>query len=348
VDTSLVGAKAANLARCAAADLPVLAGVVVTTAATEQWQPGEQPPDEMLDELRGALRELTRGHPGPLVVRSSSTAEDTEHSSMAGRFRSVLGVDGWDGVVAAVRAVRDSAVLDDDRPDQARPLAVLVQPQIPARHGGVLFGADPVDGDRGHLVVEVVPGNPNTLVSGEATARHLVLSRSGRRLSSLGDGPAPGRRERRALASLAGRAARLFHGPQDVEWAYDGTRVWLLQSRPITAVAEWAPTGRVLGPGPVAETYPDPLRRLEVESWLQPVRDGIVEALRATRAVPARRLDSSPVALAVGGWAAVDLELLGVHHRRGRTLNPLVGTRGWWPPGAWAACGRRCRRWPPS
>ena len=117
---------------------------------------------------------------------------------MAGRFRSVLGVHGWDGVVAAVRAVRDSAVLDDDRPDRARPIAVLVQPQIPARHGGVLFGADPVDGDRGHLVVEVVPGNPSTLVSGEATARHLVLSRSGRRLSSLGDGPAPGRRERRA------------------------------------------------------------------------------------------------------------------------------------------------------
>jgi pyruvate,water dikinase len=327
VDASLVGAKAANLARCAAAYLPVLAGVVVTTAATELWQPGEEPPDEVLDALRSALRDLTRGRPGPLVVRSSSTAEDAEHSSMAGRFRSVLGIDGWAGVVAAVRAVRDSALLGDDPPEQARPLAVLVQPQIPARHGGVLFGTDPVDGDRGHLVVEVVPGNPSTLVSGEATARHLVLSRRGRRLSSLGDGPAPGRRERRALASLARRAERLFHGPQDVEWAYDGARVWLLQSRPVTAVAERTPTGPVLGPGPVAETFPDPLRRLEVESWLEPVRDGIVEALRATRAVPARRLDSSPVALAVGGWAAVDLELLGVHRSRGPTLNPLVGTR---------------------
>jgi hypothetical protein len=79
--------------------------------------------------------------------------------------------------VAAVRAVRDSAALDGV--DAVSPLAVLIQPQPAAEHGGVLFGADPVEGDDGHLVVELAPGNPSALVGGEVTARHLVCPGAG-------------------------------------------------------------------------------------------------------------------------------------------------------------------------
>ncbi len=129
------------------------------------------------------------------------------------------------------------------------------------------------------------------------------------------------------LADLARRVNRLFGGPQDVEWAFGDGRVCVLQSRPITAVAERAPTGPVLGPGPAADTFPEPLRRLEAEAWLEPLRHGIVRALRATGAISARRLAASPVAVTVGGWPTVDLELLGVHRAPGRVLNPLVGGR---------------------
>jgi phosphohistidine swiveling domain-containing protein len=324
-DPALVGAKAANLARCAAAGLPVLPGVVVTTAGTDRWGPGKAPPQMVLDLLRAAVDGGLPAGAGTLVVRSSSTVEDAERSSMAGRFRSVLDVSGWDGVVAAVRAVRDSAALDGE--DAVSPLAVLIQPQLAAEYGGVLFGADPVEGDDGHLVVEVAAGNPSALVGGDVTARHLVLSRRGRRRSSVGDGPSPGRRECRALADLAVRVEVLFQGPQDVEWAFGEGRVWLLQCRPITVVAERAPAGPVLGPGPVADTFPEPLSRLECEAWLAPLREGMVHALRATGAVSAGRLAASPVALTVGAWPAVDLELLGVHRRPGRAFNPLIGMR---------------------
>jgi pyruvate,water dikinase len=165
-DAALVGAKAANLARGAAAGLPVLPGVVVTTAATDRWAPGEAPPGRVLGLVRAAVDTLTSQRAAALVVRSSSTVEDAEQSSMAGRFRSVLDVTGWDAVVGAVRAVRDSAALDGVQ--AVSPLAVLIQPQLAADHGGVLFGADPVGGDEGHLVVEVSAGNPSTLVGGSA------------------------------------------------------------------------------------------------------------------------------------------------------------------------------------
>lgn len=108
VDASLVGAKAANLARCAAAGLPVLPGLVVTTAATFGWDIGAAVPDAVVDDLRRGFEAAGYVVTDPSVVRSSSTVEDAEQSSMAGRFRSELGVVGWDGIVGALRAVRDS------------------------------------------------------------------------------------------------------------------------------------------------------------------------------------------------------------------------------------------------
>jgi pyruvate,water dikinase len=329
LDAALVGAKAANLARAATAGLPVLPGVVLTTTATAGWLSGADPPRATLDALRDHVDGLPRRTHGPLVVRSSSTVEDAHRSSMAGRFRSVLGVGGWEQLVDAVRTVRDSAA-EVARPGHgAEPIAVLIQPQLSPRWGGVLFGIDPVDGDDRHLVVEVVPGDPSDLVSGRATGTHLVLSRRGRVIEAAGPGGTLSRRERRALAMLARRAEAAFGEPLDIEWALDrDRRLWLLQSRPITAIGERPPTaGPILGPGPVAETFPAPLRRLEVELWVEPLREGIIRALEVTGAVRGRDIAGSPVVVAVGGWVAADLELLGVRRRRGRRLLPAAGLR---------------------
>lgn len=52
------------------------------------------------EALRAAWERL--GADRPLVVRSSSAHEDTEESSMAGRFESVLDVRGWDAFVSYV------------------------------------------------------------------------------------------------------------------------------------------------------------------------------------------------------------------------------------------------------
>jgi hypothetical protein len=248
---------------------------------------------------------------------------------MAGRFLSVLDVVGWPRVLEAVRAVRDSAALEGARPRSTRPLAVLVQPQIPARHGGVLFGADPVDGNARHLVVEIVAGNPSALVGGQATARHLVLSPRGRCISSVGDGPSPGRRERHALVDLAGRVERLFRRPQDVEWALgeDG-RLWLLQSRPITAVAETAPSGPILGPGPVAETFPGSRRRCERRVRCR--ADGSRRRRSRSRWTAGPRSISSCSASTAPGA-----------ERSARS----PGCGGSMPPGASAGSAPRCPRW---
>ena len=315
-DPSIAGAKAANLAVAAAAGLPVVPGFVIPTDAARRGLD-----DAAVEaDVRRAWTELTGGDDAvALVVRSSSTVEDAGTSSLAGQFTSVLDVRGWPAFVDAVRAVTGSAGVVTDAEGAALPMAVLVQRQVTADLGGVLFGVDPVTGARDRVVVEVVGRRPDQLVGGTVTADHYVLSPRGRVVDRALAGSAPPlpRPVARRLAGLAARSGAVFGSPQDVEWAVEaGGELRLLQSRPVTAAApQTAAHGRhrvTLGPGPVAETFPDPLRPLEADLWLVPLRQGIERALAATGSVADEALARSPVVVAVGGWAAVDLGLIGV------------------------------------
>ena len=319
-EPTLCGAKAANLARAATAGLPTLGGFVLTTAATASW------PDSRVEAL-AAWRAL--GAPR-VVVRSSSTVEDIGSSSMAGQFTSVLGVTDEEAFLHAVEVVLASG-RSPHSGDGGLPMAVLVQPEVEAVCGGVLFGLDPVTGDRHATVVDAVLGSPEQVVSGSTVAAHVVLGPRGRVRSWQGprlDGLLPPSR-RRALVSLARRAEKAFGGPQDVEWAVDAAgALWLLQSRPVTATGV-APRGPRYGPGPLAETFPDPLAPLEVALWIDPLRDAITAALAVLGAVPERRIRASEVVVVLGGRPAVDLELIGAApagHRWWRRLDPVAGT----------------------
>ncbi|MFP5319704.1 MAG: PEP/pyruvate-binding domain-containing protein [Acidimicrobiia bacterium] len=301
----LAGAKAAALAVAGSAGLPVLPGFVLTTG----YEPGD-PAHE--DELRHAWAKLSHGGELAVVVRSSSTIEDSESTSMAGMFTSVLDVSGWDRLLEAVETVlasRNVVPLVDGGSEA--PMAVLVQPFLPAASGGVMFGLDPVSGRSDRLVVSATERGPAALVGGEVDGSRYVLSRHGRLVDAPGGAAVLNRRQRHELARMARAAERVFGGPQDVEWAFDaeGT-LRMLQSRPVTARGEEATSGPVFGPGPVAETFPEALTPLEQDLWADPLRDALRHALALAGTAPARRLAQSPVLTAVGGRLAVDLAVL--------------------------------------
>ena len=229
---------------------------------------------------------------------------------MAGRFVSVLHVLGWEAFVDAVFEVVGSAASTEIGD---APMAVLVQPMAEARLGGVLFGIDPLTGDRSSSLVSMVEGLPDQIVSGVGHRHSVVLGKRGRIHSVSGPLPSMfGARHRHRLARLARSTRKLFGAPQDMEWLIDpqGT-LRLLQSRPITASALPAERSHPLGPGPVAETFPDPLSTLERDLWEPPLEDGIREALRISGAVSRRALADRFV-VDVGGRVAVDLQVLGV------------------------------------
>lgn len=325
-DPVLVGGKAAAIARARSAGLATLPGVVLSTAFCDAIDRGS--------ELCGhpAVQEafvVTGGQRQRLVARSSSPGEDQATSSMAGQFQSVLGTSGLEEFEAAVQAVLDSR----GRAGAAgQPIAVLVQPLLEPVLGGVTFGIDPVTGRSDRRVVTAVAGSPAPLVSGEADGSLYVVDDRARVLEcDRSDGPEINRVVLRRLVGLVERAAEVLGGPQDVEWAIDRAgRLWLLQSRPVTCENRGIPAGPLYGPGPVAETFPEPLSELEHDLWVPPLREGVRQATLLAGTATEAELARTEVVVAIGGRVAIDLRLAGeiqpartAAHR----LNPLPAAR---------------------
>jgi phosphohistidine swiveling domain-containing protein len=240
---------------------------------------------------------------GPVAVRSSATAEDLPGAAFAGQQDTFLNVIGEQPVIRAV--VECWASLWTDRaiayrqrqridPHQVA-IAVVVQEMVPADTAGVLFSANPVTGGRGEIVIDASTGLGEAVVSGRVTPEHYVLDGKGRTRSftpgahevviralagggteeSAGTGssrPALGEEHLAELARLGLRAHEHFGRPQDMEWAIAGGRVYVLQSRPMTALPPQPmrlnPFQRVVGPFFVEmfQVRPYPL---DVSGWMQ-------------------------------------------------------------------------------
>ena len=332
-EPELTGGKSAALARGAGAGLATLPGVVLTTAFCDAVDAGE--------DLAGhpAVREAFEragGDRQSLVARSSSVVEDTATSSMAGQFESIIGIDGVEEFVGAVKAVLDSR----ERADATdHPIAVLVQPLIDPEFGGVMFGCDPVTGRSDRRVVSAVRGGPEPLVSGEVDGSRYALDAATAKVLEFqaNDGPALPAGHLGRLVQLSKDVAEVFGGAQDVEWAIatDG-KLWLLQSRPVTTEIRGIPSGPIFGPGPVAETFPGPLTELERDLWVPPLREAVREAVVLAGGATQAQVDASQVVVCVDGHVAIDLRLAGEikpKHSLLYKLNPVPAVRSL--RGAW-------------
>jgi rifampicin phosphotransferase len=270
---TLLGSKAANLARLTGAGLPVPAGVVVTAAAVADWE-------QAYTQLRSAAAELG-GRDQRFAVRSSAAAEDLAGASYAGQYETVLDV-GLDELPEAVRRVVDSAAsarvsayrqahpqaAPADPPGSTGGMAVLVQVMVPAEAAGVAFTANPLTGDRDEVVISAVPGLGERLVAGQATGDQWIVHHAQARRTRATE-QAISADQAGQIATLARRVQAHFGSPQDLEWAIttdptgpSGTEggLWLLQARPMTAL-----------PDPVDWTPPTPgywMRNLRLGEWL--------------------------------------------------------------------------------
>jgi pyruvate,water dikinase len=202
-----------------------------------------------------------------VAVRSSACAEDSETASFAGQQETYLNVRGKDDVLERIRDCWASFFSERALFYRARKgsladigMAVVVQRQLAPDRSGVMFTIDPVRRRRDQMMIEAVWGLGEAVVSGQATPDHYVVSREGvvkqarisvqefavRADESGGVTQYPLTPEEGGarvlsdsdLASLAKLGRRLeahFGQPLDVEWAFEAGRLYLLQSRPVTA-----------------------------------------------------------------------------------------------------------------
>jgi pyruvate,water dikinase len=192
---------------------------------------------EALEEVR-ALRLFERYGAG-VIVRSSATTEDSAANSFAGIFES-LRAGRVEDLEAALRQVWAAGFSEramsylQRRGILAPPgIAAVVQAFIDPERSGVMYSrfAGP-DGSR-RILVEHVAGPCEPLVKGEVTPARLWLDPD----LTAADGPGDGLTAAQvaALKRLARELEEAFGAPQDVEWLTRGSRVIVVQARPITS-----------------------------------------------------------------------------------------------------------------
>jgi phosphoenolpyruvate synthase/pyruvate phosphate dikinase len=220
-DVATVGGKAANLGELIGMGMPVPDGYVVT-------EPGFQCSIPAYDMGRF------------LAVRSSGVAEDGAKASMAGQHDTYLNVrnharhirEAVDGCFESVNNPRAVAYREENGITEDR-IAVIVQRMIDPLYSGVLFTADPVDGDTSRFVVEYVEGTGEKLVSGEVIPFSFDMSRHSIQWEDVGEQEF----HTPTLHAYASEIDHHFGCPQDIEWCVDKDyKLWILQARPITTL----------------------------------------------------------------------------------------------------------------
>ncbi len=265
--------------RLAAVDVEDTAELGRATAEVRAEIEAEPLPEWLAGAIVDAYDRLDGGDAQAAVavaVRSSATAEDTESASFAGMNETILNVRGASAVLDAVRrcwaslfgartvyyrAKRGFGQADMD-------IAVIIQRQIEATRAGVMFTIDPASGASDQLVIEGAFGLGEAVVSGSVSPDRYVVAKdhlaiAGREVHrkemaielaltggtvtrQLNDAeaerPVLSDEEVGRIAELGMRIEAHYGAPQDTEWAIDGAgAVWMLQSRPVTAIGGESP-----------------------------------------------------------------------------------------------------------
>ena len=259
-DVELAGGKGASLASMTANGLPVPPGFVITSHAFTEVVDGAelvkhiqasdldaaravvsatQPPRDLIKEQFDRLPDGTS-----VAVRSSACAEDSSDASYAGQQETYLFVETFDEVMEKVvecwlSFFSERALFYREHKGDLNDIqmAVVVQQMVDAKKAGVMFTVDPVNQRKDRVVVEAAFGIGENVVSGEVTPDYYTLDRKGAlKKARVVDEQVLSESELADLVEMGLHLADLNGGPQDIEWAYDDTGLFMLQSRPVTTM----------------------------------------------------------------------------------------------------------------
>ena len=238
--------------------------------------------DEMMAFI-GSFDESAR-----FAVRSSSTFEDLSGAAFAGQHETFLNVP----VFQVETKIKDClaslwnyhAVLyrrHQGFAQEQASMAVVIQLMVPGDKAGVAFSVDPVSGKMEHVLIEANYGIGESVVGGEAItdswvvdmARQTIVERRVKEKDYMlkavdvglqrcelkgrqREAPCLNDEEIFEVARQAGQLMRLYAMPQDIEWVFKDTELFLLQSRPQTTIP------CRLTRDESAERFPEPLTPL--------------------------------------------------------------------------------------
>lgn len=154
------------------------------------------------------------------AVRSSSTTEDGDEFAHAGELLTELDVEAANVQESVVRVLLSGAD------------AVIIQRMVQPEASGVSFSRNPVTG-LSDVVIEAISGRGDALLARGRDPLRWV-SRNGAFVEEPAE-PAGLTAVVEQVVADTHRLAADF-GPADLEWVWDGSEVWWVQIRPITAI----------------------------------------------------------------------------------------------------------------
>ncbi len=228
-------------------------------------------PEDIKKEIKKAYRQLCEeeGEEVYVAVRSSATAEDLPDASFAGQQETYLNVKGEENVVEMVKKCWSSLYtpraiyyrIQKGFRHEDVSIAVVVQKMVNSEKSGVMFTSHPVTGEK-IAVIEAVFGLGEAIVSGIVTPDTYVYDRTERKLKEVKIGDKKlmivrqndktveielgNKAKERVLSDEEierlveiGEIIEEHYGhPQDVEWAIEKGKIYIVQSRPITTIGE--------------------------------------------------------------------------------------------------------------
>lgn len=229
-------------------------------------------PTLISEEIKQAYQKLGKGM---VAVRSSATAEDLPEASFAGQQRTFLNIQGENEVVEAVQGCWASLFepraifyrVEQGFDHLKVGIAVPVQRMVQSEVSGVMFTLEPINNDRSRVVIEAAYGLGELVVSGELTPdlysvdkkelairdRNIVIQEwqlvmNPSRLDGQENNikmPIPSSEQAKqkltdddiiGLAKMAISIEDLYQFPQDIEWAKEKDKLYVVQTRPITTI----------------------------------------------------------------------------------------------------------------
>jgi len=210
-----------------------------------------------------------------VAVRSSATAEDLADASFAGQQDSFVNVKGNDNLIEHIK--KCFASLYTARATYYRQkkkfkheevsLAVIVQKMVDSDKSGVVFSKDPAH-KNDNIIIEAVWGLGEGIVSGRITPDKYVLSPeleildtkiADKKIAITRD--AGGKKtivklreekskhqvlkeyEIKKLAEIGLKLEKHYQKPQDIEFAIEGEKIMIVQTRPVTTIETRAEGG---------------------------------------------------------------------------------------------------------
>jgi pyruvate,water dikinase len=230
-------------------------------------------PDEIRNEIRQAYETMGKGL---VAVRSSATAEDLPEASFAGQQSTFLNIDGEEPVIKAVQkcwaslfGARAIFYREENHFDHLKVgIAVPVQRMVESDASGVMFTVEPTSSDRSRIVIEAILGLGEAVVSGDVTPDHYEVIKEPLRIirkeikkqeakiirsSEVENGDTNIKvslthkeqtqqkisdADIMLLAEIGKHLEAHYQWPQDVEWARENGRIFIVQTRPVTTLKE--------------------------------------------------------------------------------------------------------------